>query len=138
MCDKGTIFTVQRFKSLLLERPPSQAAWVAACSATMHLRIGNADATVERCNAIRQLTKLLTHIESFGLNYCDVWQRRETIWVETDVVFFDDQIVRRVIPCVMIGRTMADLLVDLRFYFDPRPVPGIGEMFKLGSAPLAD
>jgi hypothetical protein len=138
MPEKGAIFTLQRFKSLLLERPPSQAAWVAACSPTMHLRIGNADASVEWRNAIRQLTKLLAHVESFGLSYCDVWQRRETIWVETDLMFFDDQIVRRVIPCVIIGRTMAGLLVDLRFYFDPRPVPGIGEIFQLGRTPMVD
>jgi hypothetical protein len=102
----------------------------------MHLRIGNANATVERDVAIRQLTMLLTHVETFGKSYCDVWQSRDTICVETDVLFLDKRSVRHVIPCVIIGRTMAELLVDLRFYFDPRPLPGIGEIFQFGASPF--
>jgi hypothetical protein len=138
MRDSETAFSAQRLKSLLLERPPSQAAWVAACSATIHLRIGNADAAIERSSAIRQVMVLLTSVEAFGQSYCDVWQRRDTIYVESDIVFLDRQQARRVIPCVIIGRTMAGLLVDLRFYFDPRPVPGISDIFQFGRAPMID
>jgi hypothetical protein len=132
MTKPSAYFSVEKLKSLLLQWPLSQEEWLASCSPTIHLRIGNANATVTRDAAMFQLRLLLYKADSFGQSYCDVWQRRDMIVVETDISFLDEMGTRRVIPCVITCRAMAGLLIDLRFYLDPRPLPGIGDIFDFG------
>jgi hypothetical protein len=138
MRNRETAFTATKLKSLLLNRPLSQSAWIIACSPTIQLRIGNVNATVTQDSALRQLTMLLNHVESFSRSYCDVLQKRNTITLETDVAFLDGKFVRLVTSCVVIGRLAVDLLVDLRFYLDTRPLPNAGDLFQLGNTPFTE
>lgn len=124
-------FTTERLRELLLARPLCATSWAEACSPFVHVRIGNADAATSREDALAQLTALFDRVEIFGRAYCDVRQSRNTIFVETDALFRDRQGEWRVIPCAVIARTRGSILLDLRFYLDPRPVPGIGSRFRL-------
>jgi hypothetical protein len=132
MTRPSAYFSVEKLKALLLQWPLSHEEWLLCCSPSIHLRIGNANATVTRDAAMMQLQLLLTKADSFGHSYCDTWQRRDMIVVETDISFLDTKAMRRVIPCVITCRAMEGLLIDLRFYLDPSPLPGVGEVFQLG------
>lgn len=59
---------------------------------------------------------------SFGSGFCDVWNRRESIYVETDIQIVPESQSIYSIPCFIIARTTHRLLQDLRFYFDPTPI----------------
>lgn len=90
----------------------------------MHIRLGNEDPVLRRDPALDRLQELMANTLGFGVGFCEVWTRRESIYVETDVHMLAADGELCTIPCFIIARTTHRLLQDLRLYFDPAPIPG--------------
>ncbi len=107
----------------LLEHAFDQLAWEAIASEHLHLRIGNALPATGRAAAIEQLAAFLARIDGFGCRSCDLWQRRDAIYAETDVCYRDRAGSPREIPCAIVARVKQGRLLDLRLHLDPSPIP---------------
>ncbi|MBX7481707.1 hypothetical protein [Qipengyuania qiaonensis] len=116
-------FPADRLKLLLTRRPFDRAMWLEALGEQPHLRIANAPPVTGRVQVLDEIATFLGRIEGFGNQFCDVWQRRETIYAETDVTFRSHTGNLDAIPCVIIARTTHGVLQDLRFHLDPAPLP---------------
>lgn len=118
----------QRFPAirlkLLLTEPYDEQAWTSACSPDVHSRIANGSIRTRRDLALADLSALLERIDGFGCDYCESWQRGDTIYAETDVRFRSADGASHTIPCVIVARTTHGSLRDLRFHLDPSPIPG--------------
>lgn len=99
------------------------AAWRAATGTHFHLRIGNDPTTIDQAVSLAALQRFMSRVAGFGRGYCDLWQWREAVFVETDVQYVDRSGGLSVIPCAILARFQAGALVDLRFYLDPAPIP---------------
>lgn len=115
-------FEAPALRDLLLTRPFDRQAWVVATGEKLHLRIANAPPALGREASLDQLERFVARVDGFGLGFCEVWQRQEVIYVETDVQCStrSDPVYR--IPCALIARTFDGLLQDLRFHLDPTPL----------------
>ncbi len=107
----------------MLERPYVRAEWEAVTSERLHLRIGNDPPATGRDAALDQLGAFLARIDGFGCQYCDLWQRREAVYAETDVRFRDASGHAQVVPCALVARVKLGCLLDLRLHLDPSPIP---------------
>lgn len=108
----------------LLNGPFVRAEWEAIASESLHLRIGNRASAIGRTAALNEFAAFRARILGFGCRYCDLWQRREAIYAETDIRFVDSEAGLRDIPCAVVARVSRGLLLDLRLYLDPSPVLG--------------
>ena len=115
-------FPAARLKQLLTE-PFALADWQAACSPDVHLRIANGPIRTRLDPALAELWALLDRIDGFGCDYCESWQRGDTIYAETDVRFRRSEGQLCNIPCVIVARTTHGVIRDLRFHLDPTPIP---------------
>jgi len=106
----------------LLCAPFERALWEEAMAEDCHLRVGNGCPRIGRHAALPELERLLMAIDQVGADYCDAWQRRETIIVETDLTVLSRGIRTAVVPCAIFARVTAKKLRDLRFYLDPAPL----------------
>jgi hypothetical protein len=111
-------------KALMLARPFDTAKWDALMAPDCHLRIGNEPPAVGKTEAMRALSRLLGCVEGFGYGFCEVWKRRETLYVETDIAFTAPDGEPAAIPCTILAREIGGALKDLRFHLDPAPLPG--------------
>ncbi len=87
-----------------------------------HLRIGNDPPVIGRRAVSERLAHFLGRIETVG-GFWEAWQRRESIFVETEVVFQHRHLGLLKIPCTIIARTTGGAIRDLRFHLDPSPLP---------------
>lgn len=108
---------------MLLDLPFDRAVWEAVCGPHLHLRIGNGPPATGRAAALDALEAFRARIEGFGRQYCELWQRREAIYAESDVLFTDVKGEMYVIPCALIARVGSGVLQDLRLHLDPSPIP---------------
>jgi hypothetical protein len=115
--------TAATLKALLTRTPFDHPRWEAVCDEHLHLRIGNEHPSIVRTQALVALERFLGRIEGFGCHYCDLWQRREAIYAETDVYFVGRDGRRGEIPCAIVARAARGKLQDLRFHLDPTPIP---------------
>lgn len=115
-------FEAPALRELLLARPFDREAWVEATGEKLHLRIANAPPALEREASLDQLERFIACVDGFGLGFCEVWRRREVIYVETDVQCSTPSGFVHRIPCAVIARTYEGLLQDLRFHLDPAPL----------------
>lgn len=115
-------FEAPALRDLLLMRPFDRRAWVEATGEKLHLRIANAPPALGRDASLDELERFIARVDGFGLGFCEVWRRREVIYVETDVQCSTRSAQAHRIPCAVIARTFDGLLQDLRFHLDPTPL----------------
>jgi hypothetical protein len=108
---------------LLLNRSFTRSDWEAIVGDHLHLRIGNEPPAIGRHAALECLGTFLSRVSGFGCHYCDLWQRREAIYAETDIRFFRADGSAAEIPCSIVARVKDGLLQDIRFHLDPSPIP---------------
>jgi hypothetical protein len=114
--------TAARLKALL-QPPFVRADWDAVASEHLHLRIGNDPPATERQAGLDRLEAFLARIDGFGCCYCDLWQRRETVYAEADVRYRDPSGTVCEIPCTLVARIRRGRLLDLRLHLDPSQIP---------------
>jgi hypothetical protein len=76
--------------------------------------------------ALDALQDFLGPIDRFGGGFCEIWQRREAIYAETELVFSDAATPVPNIPCVLVARTTHGLLRDIRIHLDLTGFPTLG------------
>jgi hypothetical protein len=114
--------TALALKALLANRF-ERAEWEAIAGEQLHVRIGNAEPEIGRTRALDALAAFRARVLGFGCRYCDLWQRREAIYAETDVRYLDAGGMPRQIPCAIVARVSRGRLLDIRFHLDPSPIP---------------
>lgn len=107
----------------LLDRPFVREEWEMIAGDHLHLRIGNDPAVLGRDAALDALLRFRGRVTGFGCHYCDLWQRREAIYAETDVRFIGRDARAAEIPCAIVARVKGGRLQDLRLHLDPSPIP---------------
>jgi len=107
---------------LLLRIPFDGRHWIDVVDHHFHVRIGNAPPTLDRESSLAQIKSLLARLTRIGCDFCELWQRREAIYAETDLCYLDEHGLERSIPCVIIARVAGGRLIELRFHFDPAPL----------------
>lgn len=100
-----------------------RGAWEKIVATDLHIRIGNAPTVIGKDVALRELGQFLMRLESIGGSFCAVWQRRETVFAETEVQFTDAARRPQSIPCTIVARAAHGNLCDLRIHLDPSPIP---------------
>lgn len=115
--------TAEQFRLLLVATPIVPSDWASAMEDNVHLRIANAAPATNKRTTTRELGKFFSRIEAMGVCYLEIWQRRETIFVETDFAFRFPNGDMATIPASLIVRTAFGKILDLRFYLDPSPIP---------------
>ncbi len=120
---KAPALSVKDLRSLLLRRPVDAAAWTAVMGPDCHLRVGNDRPAIGGTAAAAALAGLLARVDGFGHEFCQVWRWREYLHAETDIAFRGPFGRPAAIPCAVSARVVGGLLRDLRFYFDPAPLP---------------
>lgn len=117
-------FPAAGLAALLRSRPFSDAAWEAATSATLYVRIGNDAACAGQGPSLLALRTFLNGCDGFGAGFCEYWAINEAIYIETEIICRLASGAGRRIPCAVIARTSHALVHDLRFYLDPTPMLG--------------
>jgi len=112
-------FEATALRNLLLTRPFDRHAWMESTGEKLHLRLANARPSLGREASLNELERFIACIDGFGVGFCEVWQRREVIYVETDLQCTTPSGLVHQLPCALIARTYDGLLQDLRFYLDP-------------------
>jgi len=110
-------------KRLIETQPFDQAAWTQVCSPDLHLRIANGPVHTRREQGLVDLRDFLSRVSRLGCDFCEMWQRRETIFAETELEFIDAGGRPSKIPCVLVARTTHGLVRDLRIYIDTAGLP---------------
>lgn len=113
---------VQDFKRLL-QNPFDRCEWERCSSTHLCVRIGNRNATRSKQDALDQLATFFSRLIGFAGPYCEVWTRRRDIFIETHVHFLTGRGQPSELPCMIVARIRGGLLMDLRFYLDPCPIP---------------
>lgn len=109
-------------KWLLQSQPFDEDAWRRSSSIHLHVRVGNRPVRTGREDAIAEIRHLLARVDRVGAGYCECWQRRGSIFVESELHVVGPVNSVLVIPCSLIARTAKGSLQDLRFYLDPTPL----------------
>lgn len=112
-------FPAAALMDLIETRPFDLVAWTHACSPDLHLRIANGPVHTARSTALDALRAFFDPVVGIGCGFHEVWQRRDTIHLETDMDIATTRAAKRRIPCVLVARTTHGLIRDMRFHLDP-------------------
>ena len=112
----------QQLHGLLCQMPFNRMAWSNACAPGLHVRIGNAPALTEMDESLDALAGFYSRITGWNHNFIDICVRRQTVFVETDIVVAGDRVRPLLVPCVVVARMRHERVHDLRIYVDPAPL----------------
>jgi hypothetical protein len=112
----------QKLHGLLCQMPFSRLAWSRACAPGLHVRVGNAPPSTELDESLDALAGFYSRITGWSFAFVDICVRRQTVFIETDVVVAGDRLDPLLVPCAIIARMKHDLIHDLRIYLDPEPL----------------
>ncbi len=113
--------TLEIVAALFSSDAGSVEAWRALLDERVHLRIGSRPPVMGLASALAELAAFLAGVGSFGGRYREVWDLRDAVLVETEIICRAGAAI--VVPCALVFRTGGGpKILDARFYLDPGPV----------------
>ena len=110
-----------QLRTLLIEA--SAAPWRPWLAERVHLRLCNRLVAIGTDQAMAELAFLFGNVAAIGSGVLDIWHIRPGVVIDTDLTPRLDTPGCQSIPCaIIVQQDRAGCLLDVRFYFDPRPL----------------
>ncbi|MDX2211321.1 MAG: hypothetical protein SFV20_13300 [Sphingopyxis sp.] len=117
--DRVRRFPAERLKQLLAARSFDAAAWNDALASQAHIRIANGPPIAGKQDVMAALAAFTEAVHLCSGEFLEMWQQRETIFIETEFSGRRHSHGDQRFPCVIIVRTTFGLIQDMRFHLDP-------------------